>query len=329
MARPLRIQFPGAVYHVTNRGNEQKAIFKNDADRRKFLEILSESAATYSARIYSFVLMANHVHLLVETPLGNLSEFMRHFNITYTSYFNRHHRRVGHLYQGRYKSILVDRDEYLSMASSYIHLNPVKVIAARRLPAKEQLDRLWNYKWSSLPGFISARNRFDFVEYGVILADYGGDIPAGRSRYKNQIARDLVEGLPLREKVVGQSLLGGENFVNTITEKFLTVQKEREQPAVGAIRQFVARDEILRVLVEASGRNVETILTEAGPLRQMAMDLLYRHGGMNNPEIGKLMGIDYSTVSQGRKRLRPRIAKEKKLQDILTAVESRLSRIKI
>ena len=329
MARPLRIQFPGALYHVTSRGNEKKSIFKNDVDRKKFLEILSESAPTYSARIFSFVLMANHFHLLVETPLGNLSEFMRQFNITYASYFNRRYSRTGHLYQGRYKSILVDKDEYLSMVSRYIHLNPVKSGTVKRLPADDQLQRLWNYKWSSLPGFVSSRYRFDFVEYDVILDQYGGDTPGGRSRYKKQIARDLVDGLPLREKLVGQSLLGEEGFVNTITEKFIAAKKDREQPAIAAIRRFVARDEILRVLADACGRSVEQILAEKGVLRQMAMDLLYRHGGMNNPEIGSLMGIDYSTVSQGRRRLRAKITRDKKLQGLMQDIESILSRIKI
>lgn len=329
MARPLRIQFPGALYHVTNRGNEKKPIFKNDADRRNFLEILSESTTTYSARIYSFVLMANHFHLLVETPLGNLSELMRHFNITYTSYFNRRHQRTGHLYQGRYKSILVDKDEYLTMVSRYIHLNPVKIGAVRHLPIRKKLNSLWKYKWSSLPGFISSKNRFKFVEYGMILGEYGGDTISGRSRYKKQIATDLVESLPLREMVVGQSLLGDAGFVNMITENFLAVKKDRERPAIGVIRRFIAKDKILRILSEASGRNVEEILSERGSLRQMAMDLLYRHGGMNNPEIGNLMGIDYSTVSQGRKRLLPKITRDKKLKEMMKMIESQLSRIKI
>ena len=117
MARPLRIQYPGAVYHVTCRGNERKDIFRNDADRKKMLQILSQSIKIYNVKLYSYVLMKNHFHLLLETTLGNLGEFMRHFNITYTGYFNRRHGRVGHLYQGRYKSILVDRAAYLTILS--------------------------------------------------------------------------------------------------------------------------------------------------------------------------------------------------------------------
>ncbi len=97
MARPLRIQYPGAVYHVTCRGNERKDIFKDDADRERFVRILSQAAEIYSIKLCSYVLMTNHFHLLLETPLANLSEFMRNFNITYTGYYNRRHKRVGHL----------------------------------------------------------------------------------------------------------------------------------------------------------------------------------------------------------------------------------------
>ena len=101
MARPLRILFPGAFYHLTNRGNERKAIFRDDEDRRQFIDLLHRSLDIYSVVLHSFVLMNNHWHLLAQTPLGNLSEFMRYFNIAYTSRFNRRHKRAGHLYQGR------------------------------------------------------------------------------------------------------------------------------------------------------------------------------------------------------------------------------------
>ncbi|NOX97363.1 MAG: addiction module toxin RelE, partial [Nitrospirae bacterium] len=117
MARPLRIQYPGALYHLTCRGNEKKAIFGDDTDRETFLHQLQDSLKAYSSILHCFVLMDNHFHLLLETPLANLSEFMRQFNITYTSYYNRRHKRVGHLYQGRYKSILVDKENYLVILS--------------------------------------------------------------------------------------------------------------------------------------------------------------------------------------------------------------------
>src|SRR3990172_6988665 len=129
MARPLRIQFPGAVYHITCRGNDRRDIFRDDKDRTTFLDILARSLTTYEVKLFSYVLMENHFHLLVETSRGNLAEFMRHFNISYTGYFNRRHRRIGHLYQGRFKSIVVDEDSYLLELSRYVHLNPIRIKA--------------------------------------------------------------------------------------------------------------------------------------------------------------------------------------------------------
>ena len=140
MARPLRIQYRGAVYNVTCRGNERKEIFRDDKDRQAFLEILVHSLKTYNINLCSYVLMNNRFHLLIETPLGNLGEFMRHFNISYTGYFNRRHNRAGHLYQGRYKSLVVDRNEYLSSLSRYIHLNPVPIKTLRQKSEKEKIE---------------------------------------------------------------------------------------------------------------------------------------------------------------------------------------------
>ena len=140
MGRPLRIEFPGAHYHVTSRGNEQKDIFKSKADREQFLGYLESAVSRYGAVIHAWCLMTNHHHLLLETPLANLSQIMRHINGAYTNYFNTKRKRVGHLFQGRYKAILIEADAYLLELSRYIHLNPVKA---------KIVSRLEDYPWSS------------------------------------------------------------------------------------------------------------------------------------------------------------------------------------
>src|SRR6266571_2903399 len=127
MARPLRITYPGAFYHVTSRGNERKDVFKSQRDREKFLEYLASATERYDAIIHVFCLLSNHYHILIETPAGNLSQIMRHINGAYTTYFNVKRKRSGHLFQGRYKAILVEADENATELSRYIHLNPVKV----------------------------------------------------------------------------------------------------------------------------------------------------------------------------------------------------------
>ncbi|MDA8163697.1 MAG: transposase [Desulfobacteraceae bacterium] len=328
MARSLRIQYPGAVYHVTARGNERKAIFRDDIDRRNFLEILASSLAIHRAVLHSFVLMDNHFHLLLETPAGNLGEFMRHFNITYTSRFNRRHNRSGHLYQGRYKSFLIEKDAYLSMVSRYIHLNPVKVGKMRITAAQEQLSFLWKYDWSSLPGFIGGKNRFGFVSHAYVLGEYGGDNRHGRAAYKKQIAEDLSKDLPIRENIVGQSILGDEGFVIDIKAKYLPEQNDRECPAIGIVHSHASKEAVIEAIEDVLQRNREEIFTTRGVERQIAMELLYRLGGLKNKTIGEMMRLDYSTVSQGRKRLRERQQKDKRLQDRIADIEARLSRTK-
>jgi REP element-mobilizing transposase RayT/DNA-binding transcriptional ArsR family regulator len=330
MARALRIQFEGAVYQITSRGNEKREIFKDDADRLRFLEILEHSLNTYQVLLYCYLLMENHYHLLVETPQGNISEFMRHFNITYTSYYNRTHDRVGHLYQGRYKSILVDKQSYLTILSRYIHLNPIRVGEAVDWQAREKEKYLKRYPWSSLLGYIDEDKRLAFIDYSLILAEYGGDTVKGRMNYWREVCRDLASGLEIKEKVVGQSVLGDDGFLKWVKKQFAKGEgNRREIPSLRGILRYRSRDEILKVISDETGKQDGGILKRKGALRQMAMELLYKYGGLKGGEIGEIMGLDYSTVSQGRKRLRERLKKDKELQGLMGRLERKLSKAKV
>lgn len=325
MARPLRIQYPSAVYHVTCRGNERREIFRDDKDRKTFLEILSQSIEIYNIRLYSYILMSNHFHLLIETPLGNLGEFMRHFNITYTSYFNRRHKRVGHLYQGRYKSIVVDKDEYLSVLSRYIHLNPIRTKQVKGKAGEEKIEILMNYNWSSLPGYITKGKKEKIIDYEKVLDEYGGDNAKGRKAYEKRIKEDIAQGLEIRDKIIGQSIIGGEEFIEWIKEKFIKGERDRECPPLRDLQRYRAKEEIMRVITKETGKSFEEIKAEGRNLRQISMDILYRIGSIKGVEIGKMFGVDYSTVSQGRKRLREKMQKDKKLKELVARIEQNLS----
>jgi len=329
MARPLRIQYPGAVYHVTCRGNERQDIFRDDQDRNQFLQILIQSINIYSVKLYSYVLMTNHFHLLVETPKGNLAEFMRKFNITYTGYYNRRHNRVGHLYQGRYKSILVDKNEYLSVLSRYIHLNPVKIKAMKKIPEKDKIRYLIRYPWSSLPGFLSRRKREWYIDYAMVLGEYGGDTDKARKEYRKRIYAEMSGATELRESIIGQSVLGGESFVAWVKEKYIEGTKDRERPAVGEIHRHQTKEEVFTAIKRETGKGIETIKDEKGDLRRVVMELLYRVGGLKGPEIGRIFGIDYGTVSQERKRLREKLDKDRKLRALMTRMKHNLSTTEI
>jgi putative transposase len=154
--RPLRIEYLGALYHITSRGNERKAIFLDDEDRERFLEILLDYHTRYGMLLHSYVLIDNHYHLILETPQGNLLKIMHGINGCYTGYFNRRHGRSGHLFQGRYKGVLVDKDEYLIPLSRYIHLNPVR---AKVVSSPEK------YNWSSYASYIGKEREKVVVEY--------------------------------------------------------------------------------------------------------------------------------------------------------------------
>jgi len=146
MTRPLRIEYPGAFYHITSRGNERKDIFKSLRDMEKFLSYLESATKRYGAVIHAYCLMDTHYHLFIETPLGNLSKIIHHINGAYTNYYNKKRERTGHLFQGRYKAILVEADEYAKELSRYIHLNPVRA---------GMVDNPEEYIWSSYRYYIS------------------------------------------------------------------------------------------------------------------------------------------------------------------------------
>lgn len=317
MARPLRIQYPGAVYYVTCRGIERRKIFLDDKDREKFLRFLSLSLNIYSVKLHAYVLMDNHFHLLVETPLGNLGEFMRHFNITYTGYFNRLRRCVGPLYQGRYKGVLVDKEAYLSVLSRYIHLNPIRVKRLAKSNEKAKYDELLQYPWSSLAGYLDKSRREKMVDYTLVLADHGGDNKKGRNRYRQQIIADISKGLNVKKYVFGQSILGGDDLIHWVKETFLGTKELREQPSAGEIKRYQQKEKILGLIEQETGKSLDALKDEKGDLRRMAMDLLYRYGGLKGPEIGTLFGVGYSAVSQERKRLRERIADSQSLNKMM------------
>src|SRR5437016_13122711 len=149
MARPLRIEFEGAFYHVCGRGNARQSIFANDGDRTKFLQLLIESIERYDVALHAYVLMGNHYHLIAETRRANLGRWMHWLTTAYTVYFNRRHRRAGHLFQGRYKSIVVDAEGYLLSLSRYVHLNPVRGKVMGRGDPVERRKQLRGWRWSS------------------------------------------------------------------------------------------------------------------------------------------------------------------------------------
>lgn len=188
MARQLRVEYPGAIYHVMNRGDRREPIFQDDADRRRFVETLGEACAKTGWQVHAHVLMPNHFHLVVETPQPNLVAGMKWLLGTYTSRFNRRHKLFGHLFSGRYKSLIVDGSGsgYLKSVCDYVHLNPAR---AKLVAAEQPLKR---FAWSSWPAYLLAPSkRPAWLRVDRLLGEYGvaRDSPAGRQ----QLERALEE----------------------------------------------------------------------------------------------------------------------------------------
>ena len=226
MARPLRIEFPGAWYHFTCRGNERNSIFKDDTDRKEFLSILKDSLEKYATQLHGYVLMENHFHLILHTPSGNLRHFAQRFNTAYTVYYNRKHKRNGHLYQGRYKAILIEKDSYLLVLSRYIHLNPVKIKKIKKLSLSERIEYLRSYRWSSNLGYGLLRYRNDFMCYGDVLDYMGEDTKNGRKGYREFVEDGLLTDVESPfDDIKGNVVLGKSGFVDWVYENVLKSAK--------------------------------------------------------------------------------------------------------
>ena len=293
MARKLRMQFEGGIYHVTFRGNARQDIFKDDEDRQRLKERLAEAAEDFGVRVLLYCFMSNHVHLLVETPYGNLSRFMSSVLTGYTVYFNRRHKRVGHLMQGRYGSQVVEGDKYLLKLSRYIHLNPVRVGAWKEKPQIERRDYLRKYQWSSYRGYAGLGKADDWVVYGPLW-----DMTPGRgkakSRYRGYVEMGLVtKDEEMEEALKGSALaIGSESFredVHMAHEQHAAGQKRREDVSLRNVRKLEKPETILLKVSEVMNVSVGDICRKRrdATARALAAVGLTRHCGMTQREVAE------------------------------------------
>ena len=291
MARPLRLALAGGLYHVTARGNERKAIARDDTDRARFVDTLAAMVDQYRVRCHAWVLMGNHYHLLLETPTPNLSVALRHLNGVYTQGFNRRHRRVGHLFQGRFKAILVEKEAYLLELCRYVVLNPVRADMVQEPAA---------YLWSSyrataglaaVPGWLT-------VEW--VLEQFGQQKRAAQARYQQFVMEGIRQPSAPWERVVGQIYLGGEAFVRRAqraSERMADTEIPRQQ------RQplWHSAEEVLQRVASHYGVAPADLVTSTrrpSEARQVALYGLRWWAGEGLTAIARRMGVSYSAVSR-------------------------------
>src|SRR5437870_13886058 len=192
MARPLRLEFEGALYHLTGRGNRRERIFGDEKDWARFLEMLEGSLGRFRVLLHAFVLMGNHYHLLAQTELPNLGRWMHWLVTSYTVYFNRRHKLVGHLFQGRYKSIVVEAEGYLLPLSRYIHLNPVRGRVIGKGTPAERRKRLRGWSWSSYPAYSGLAKAQPWLSQERVLGYMGGRLAERRLSYRRFVEEGLL-----------------------------------------------------------------------------------------------------------------------------------------
>jgi putative transposase len=321
MSRPLRIEYSGALYHITARGNERNPIYREDRDYQRFLEILSELPQRYGIIIHGYVLMANHYHLLIETPKGNIRKVMHYLNAVYTGYFNRRYKRVGHLFQGRYKAFLIDKERYLVSVSRYIHLNPVRA---------GMVSKPERYKWSSYLDYIRKRQKNGWLTRDWILRKYSRDKTEAGKLYQAFIE----EGLSLKENpfdsLKAGIILGSESFINEIKKK-VGLRGHREIPESRILTRGIRFEDVIGLVVKKFRIREEEIRERGrrGNLaRKICLYLLRRYTDIDNEEIAGYFGVGYTAVSQAALRIKREMTENRRINRIVGELETKLQVIK-
>lgn len=277
MARPLRIAYPGAVYHITGRGNEKKTVFRDDQDRKTFLDILHQVNKRYNWICHTYCLMRNHYHLLIETPDGNISIGMRQLNGVYTQAFNKRHNRVGHLFQGRYKAILLQKDSHLLEVCRYAVLNPVRA----RL-----VERTGQWKWDSYQATAGKAIAHPCLKTDWVLSHFGSKRDSAEKGYRKFI-NEKISSESIFKDVQAQSILGEEKFVATLKGYIKGYKDVSEIPKT---QRYVDRPKLetifdTRILHDRDKRNKKIV------------EAVEKHG-YKQREIAEYLRMHFTSISR-------------------------------
>ena len=320
MSRPLRIEIPDGVYHVTNRGLERREVVRDDRDRRKWHELLDRTAMRRRWRIFAWALMDNHFHLFLQTPDADLSAGMHDLQSGYASVFNRRHERRGPLFQSRFKAILVEAASHDWELTRYVHLNPVRAGAATR--AEE-------YAWSSARFYLAPRGAPTWLAWAEVLAHHGRTLRAARRAYGEYLAEGMASrpDSPLRRAVAG-TLLGSAPFVERMKRWLQDKLPDREVPAARALRIRPSVDAVEAAVCRVFGEDAERLRERrrrGSAARGVALylsrrwtgeavtALAARFGGVSGQAVSALV----ARVAQGLEESRPLAKQERACEEAL------------
>lgn len=313
MARPLRIEYAGAFYHVMNRGLERREIFREKKDYEAFLDLSLEIHRRFKVIFHAYCLMPNHYHLMVETPAANLSRAMRHVDGVYTQRFNKRRGRVGPLFQGRYKAVLVDQESYSLQLIRYIHLNPVKAGIVKNPE---------DHPYSSLRFYTRDGKPAEFLETGWVLKQFHKGWDQARRAFRQFTLEGLRDSWSPEKGLRAGMILGSARFYETVRRQYLEGKTDREIPALRKTQSVPELGEIRAC--------VESCVEEAALRRRLLVWALKKYTPLKLKEIaeGLQSPISYSAVSQISRRLQEEQRRNPRLQSLIKRVETEMSNVK-
>lgn len=339
MPRHLRIEYPGAIYHVFVRGNAKQDVFLDGRDRERFLERLAKSVESYEVRLYLYCLMRNHYHLLVETPKANISRFMQSVETGHTVYFNLKHDRSGHLTQGRFGAKLVEGDRYLLALARYLHLNPVRTKRLKNRPVDERRRALHRYRWSSYRSYAGLCREADFVDYGPMQHLVGGrNLTSKRKQFKAFVEA----GLKMTEEELKRGwsesprAIGSTEFLHSVDKLYQAEVEGSSEPTDIAFRKALLHLETGEIL-EAVCRELDCTLEDLSARRRgssvkaVAARMLWRFAGMTKRQVACQLGLGSgAAVTWQMKKLEDELSgrgkDSKRLRKQVSRLESCLAR---
>jgi putative transposase len=281
MSRPLRLEFPKALYHLTSRGDRREDIYEDDEDRLAFLDVFSSVIEQFNWVCYAYCLMSNHYHLLVQTPDANLSKGMRQLNGVYTQAYNRRHQKTGHLFQGRYKSILVDEDNYLLELSRYIVLNPVKAGMVKKVD---------QWKWSSYLATVGQASIPEWLSSDYLLSQFSVQRKTAIRKYQAFVQEGLKND-PIWSQLNNQVYLGDEAFAQKVQRHIGDQEKDLQIPKL-------QKRSIAKPLAE-----YERITPE----RDEAIVQAYASGAYSYQELGDYFGLHFTRIGKIVRKRRAKV----------------------
>ncbi len=334
MARYLRVEYPGAIYHVTVRmvgvkNDSHSLLFLDDTDRTRFIETMIKRSEQYDIRLYCFCLMSNHFHILLETPAANLGRFMQRITTAYAVYYNFRHQRHGHLTQGRYGAKLIEGDNYLLSLSRYIHLNPIQIKSVKNLPVTEKQQYLRKYLWSSYRSYVGLEKPMKGISYEPLLEEFEGKRAERRKRYRQFVEKKMAEEDEDLQTAIKASALciGCESFRDQVKEKYLDLARQYktgDDVLLRQVVQYLSRKQVLTITAKALNVSVESFQEKRrnSMLRGIAARMLCLYAGLTQRAAAEELTMSSGTaVGQQLKKLESVISDNRRLRKQVEGIE--------